>query len=122
MISLDDLLLELINPPGKEGLRKFLKSKEDKKAELRRKADKGILVKDFIKTTMWQMIQRPKVVSSLKEGFGKILRDGLTMNEIELKNTISAMRANIENLGEMKYLVEEGERASIELSKMEVHS
>ena len=107
-----ELVSNLINPKAKE------QKKFDLKYELQVKFDKSLYLKDYLKTKAWQEFNRPIIYNSLEAGIGKLLRDGSTMNETEIKAIIADMRANLNHIIEMRYSIESGEEAGIKLEKM----
>ena len=111
----------LINPSveAKPLLKKIFKDKASVSGKLREESDVGIAIQELTKTYAWREVIRPKIVKSLREGLGYLLRDGLKMSEVEIKNIISNMRANLELVSELRYLVEKGESAGIKLSELE---
>lgn len=120
MIDLIKEIIEpLLNPEEKQPFFKRLKNKETRRQELRKSADISLAIKDLTKTYVWQNILRPKIIKSLKHGFATLLRDGLTMSEVETKNLISNMRANLDLVSELRYLVIKGDDDAKKLSIME---
>ena len=107
-----DLISNLINPKVKE------KRQFDLKQEYQLKFNKSLYLKEYLKTKAWQEFNRPIIYNSLEAGIGKLLRDGLTMNETEIKAIIADMRANLNHIIEMRYAVESGEEAGIKLEAM----
>lgn len=119
MIDLIKEVIEpLLNPEEKKPFFKRL-LKKDRRQELRKSADVSIAIKDLTKTYVWQNILRPKILKSLKYGFATLLRDGLTLNEVQIKNLISNMRANLDLVSELKYLVDKGDKDARTLSMLE---
>ena len=120
LINIEQIFEEFVNPPPKENIvKKFLKSKESVKQGLFESIGKAEAVSVFVKTSMWRDIERPEIVSGIKEGFGKLVRNGLEMSETEIKVVISNLRSKMSRIADMRYLVEEGERAKIKLAKIE---
>jgi len=119
MISLDDILSEFINPPEPEKIKKRnLRDKNVLKADLLEKRDKGQAVVDLTKTYVWREIIRKNLVNELRRGMGTLIRDGMNLNEIDLKKTISELRASITLIADLQYIVNEGVSASEKLGRM----
>jgi ribosomal protein S4 len=102
----------LINPKQKEVKRQLLKY------ELQQKFEKSLYLKEYLKTKAWQEFHRKTIYSSLESGMGRLLRDGLTMSETDIKAIISDMRANLNQVIEMRFAIEAGEDAGLKLEKM----
>ena len=102
----------IINP------RANTQKKLDLKQDLQAKFDKSISLKEYLKSKAWVEINRPMLERTLEGGMRTILRDGLTMNESQLKTIISEMRANLNNMMEIKFLIEQGEQAAKKLESL----
>jgi len=102
----------LLNPKQKE------KVKHDLKYELEVKFTKSLYLKDYLKSRAWLEFNRPIIYKSLEVGMGKLIRDGLTMSEIDIKATISDMRANLNQIEEMRFAITTGEDAGHKLEKI----
>ena len=107
-----ELIDNLLNPKNKE------KIKNDIKHELKVKFDKSLYLKDYLKSRAWLEFNRPIVYKSLEVGMGKLIRDGLTMSEVEIKAIIADMRANLNQVEEMRYSITTGEDAGHKLEKL----
>jgi hypothetical protein len=107
-----ELVSNLINPQAKE------KKKADLKYDLHVKFDKSLYLKDYLKTRAWVDFQRPIIYSSLESGLSRLLTDGLAMNETDIKSLIASMRANLNVIIEMRYAIEDGEKAGAKLEKL----
>ena len=113
MIELIKELVEnLINPKAKQ------QKKLDLKQELQVKFEKSLYLKDYLKTKAWQEFNKPIIYNSLEVGISKLLRDGLSMNETDLKAIIADMRANLNQVIEMRYAIEAGEEAGTKLERI----
>lgn len=119
-IDFSDILNDFINPPQEEK-RFFSKrqNKEEIRIKLVERVQKYNAVKDMLKTPAWQMMMRPHIVDSFKASIGKIVRNGLEMNEAELKSTIADARASIAQIAHLREVCDSGVRAGNELNKME---
>jgi len=120
MINFDDLLTEFLNPPVKESMfKKLIKSKESVERDLRERISKGEMIQNFVKSQMWRDFERPEIVEGLKNGFGKLIRDGLTMSEVEIKAVIADMRSKMSRIANMRYAVDDSEESKLKLAKLE---
>ena len=117
--DLNILIDEFLNPPKEPFLKRVFKTQEAVKNDLLEKTKKRQAIQDLTKTYGWREIIRPKIVNSLRQGFGKLLRDGLTMSEIDIKNILAEMRTSLSIIAEMRYLVNEGDISAEKLSFME---
>lgn len=117
--DLNSLILEFINPPQEPILKKVFKKRADQKQELIEKAQRAQSVKDLTKMYAWREILRPKIMNDLKSGMGKLIRDGLTMSEVDIKAEIAKMRNSISSIADLRYVVDEGNEAAKTLEKME---
>lgn len=119
-IDFSDILNDFINPPQEE--KRFFnkrQNKEEIRIKLVERVQKYNAVKDMLKTPAWQMMMRPHIVDSFKASIGKIVRNGLEMNEAELKSTIADARASIAQIAHLREVCDSGVRAGNELNKME---
>ena len=107
-----ELVDTLINPKA------IIQKKLDLKQECQVKFDKSLYLKDYLKSRAWLEFNRPIIYRSLEIGIGSLLRDGLTMNETQLKAIIADMRANLNQLIEMRHAIEQGEQAAIKIEKI----
>lgn len=107
-----ELVTNLINPKIKE------QRKLDLKNELQVKFDKSLYLKEYLKTRAWLDFEKPKIYSSLEAGVRRLLSQGLTMSEIELKSVLSYIKATTDRLDDMRYHIEEGENAGSKLEKI----
>jgi len=104
-----ELIANLINPKSRD------KKKFDLNYELQVKFSKSLYLKDYLKTHAWLEFNRPMIYKSLESGVATLIRDGLTMNETQIKAIIADMRANLNHIESMRYAIEEGEKAGIKL-------
>jgi len=107
-----ELVANLINPKAAE------KKKHDLKYELQTKFNKSLFLKEYLKTKAWHEFDRPRIYKSLESGIGNLIRDGLTMSETQMKAIIADMRANLNQIIEMRYAIEVGEEAGRTLDKL----
>ena len=107
-----ELVDTLLNPKA------IIQKKLDLKSEYQVKFDKSLYLKDYLKSRAWLEFNRPIIYKALESGISNLLRDGLTMNEIQLKAIIADMRANLNQLIEMRFAVENGEDAGHKLEKL----
>lgn len=107
-----DLVSNLINPKAKEQKRIDLKS------ELQAKFNKSLFLKDYLKSKAWLDYKKPKVYAEIEAGIRRLLQDGLTMNEVELKSVLSYIKAILDELNTMRYDIENGEDAGSKLEKL----
>lgn len=108
-----ELVENLINPKAKE------KKNLDLRYELQVKFNKSLYLKDYLKSKTWLEFQRPIIYNSLESGIGRLVRDGLTMSETDIKSLIAEMRANLNTIIEMRFAVESGEEAGMKLEVMD---
>ena len=106
------LVDNLINPKAVE------KKKLDIKYELQVKFNKSLYLKEYLKTRAYQEFYRQLIYNSLESGISRLLRDGLTMNETDIKAVIADIRANLNHIIEMRYSINEGEKAGMKLEGM----
>lgn len=109
---IQELVFNFINPKAKEQKKLSLKQ------ELMNKFNKSLYLKDYLKSKAWLEFDRPIIYKSLESGIGRLLRDGLVMNELDIKSVLSDMRANLNKIAEMQYAIENGEEAGMKLEKM----
>ena len=107
-----ELVDTFINP------RAIIQKKIDLKQEYQVKFDKSLYLKDYLKSRTWLEFNRPLIYKSLESGLGRLIRDGLTMNETELKSIIAEARASLNQVIQMKYDIEAGEDAGRKLEKL----
>jgi hypothetical protein len=107
-----ELVNNLINPKISE------KKKFDIKYELQVKHLRSLRLKEYLTTYAWQEFNKPIIYKSLESGIGRLLRDGLTMSETEIKAIIADMRANINHVIEMRFAIDSGEEAGMKLEKL----
>ena len=107
-----ELVTNLINPKGRE------QRKLDLKTEYQIKFDKSLYLKEYLKTRAWQEYDKPKIYNELESGIRRLLQDGITMNEIEIKAVLSYMKAIKDRLDMMRHDIETGEDAGIKLEGM----
>lgn len=107
-----ELVQNLINPKVAEQKKLSLKQ------EYQEKFNRSLYLKEYLKTSAWQEFHRGIIYKSLESGIGKLLRDGLSMNETDIKATIADMRANLNQIIEMRYVIDSGEEAGQKLEKM----
>jgi len=123
MIDINNLLADFINPPQKGLLQKVrnkFKNIDERKAELRRRADKSIYIKDALKTNFWQEVLRPMFVDEIYNGIGKLLRpSALELSEREIKVILASVQANYSKILQMRYLVDNGDDSARELGLLE---
>lgn len=110
--------MEFLNPP-KDRFEKEAKVKETKIKNLQDKVRKANTINDYIKTPHWKDYRREKIINELVGSLGTLLREGLAMNEVDLKTVIARMRAYYTEVEDMRYAVDEGEVANKELLKYE---
>lgn len=117
----NEVLESFINPKEeKPSLWKtFSRRKEDAKADLLRKQERMLLLKDYTASKHWREVARPDIVDSLRANFGRLLRDGLTLSETDIKVCIAEMRQKLDIIAGMRYEIEQGEKASEELARHE---
>src|SRR3990167_11084753 len=108
-----ELVENLINPKAKE------KKNLDIRHELQVKFNKSLYLKDYLKSKTWLEFHRPIIYNSIESGIGRLVRDGLTMTESDIKSVIAEMRANLSIIVEMRYAVETGEESGMKLEKMD---
>jgi len=106
-----ELVASLINPKA------FEQKKLDLKQELQSKFNKSLYLKEYLRTAAWLQFNRPIIYKSVESGVGRLLRDGLTMSETDIKALIADMRANLSQVIEMRYAIESGEEAGAKLEK-----
>lgn len=102
----------LLNPKAVE------QKKYNLKHDLEVKFDKSLHIKEYIKTWAYLEFQRPIIYNSLEQGVLKLIRNGLEMNETEIKAIIADIRANIHYVESMKDIIKIGEDAGFKLEKM----
>ena len=107
-----ELIANLVNP------KTVAQKKLDVKYDLQVKFNKSLFLKEYLKTKAWHEFDRPRIYKSLESGIGNLIRDGLTMNETQIKAVIANMRANLNQVIEMRYAIEVGEEAGMKLDKM----
>lgn len=107
-----ELVENLINPKA------VAEKKLSLKQEYQEKFNKSLYLKEYLKTNAWQEFHRGIIYKSLESGIGKLLRDGLSMNETDIKATIADMRANLNQIIEMRYNIDTGEEAGRKLDGM----
>lgn len=107
-----DLVTNLINPKAIE------KKKTDLKYDLQVKFEKSLYLKDYLKTKAWLDYDRPKIYSELESGVRRLLTDGMTMSEVEIKAILSYMKSITDRLGQMRFDIETGEDAGSKLEKI----
>jgi len=119
MIDLNSICEEFFNAPPPDSLLKKITRKEEIRQDLLERAEKSRAIKDLLKIAGWQKVLRPKITATLREGFGKLLREeALHMTEAQLKTIIAEMRANISIIADMKYLIESGDDAARRIDKI----
>lgn len=113
---MDNLIKEfvenLINPQKKE------QKKFSIHQELSQKFNKSLYLKEYLKSKAWQEFEKPLIYRSLEQGISLLLREGLTMNETDIKAQIASMRVSLNKIVEMRHAIESGEEAGSKLEKV----
>ena len=107
-----DIVENLINPQIRE------KKKQDLKYELQVKFEKSLYLKEYLRTKAWQDYEKPKIHSGIESGIRRLLSEGMTMDEIQIKSILSYMKATLDRLDLMRHDIESGEEAGIKLEGM----
>lgn len=116
MIDIKAIIEEFLNPASRDTKRA---SKNDRVHDLREKARKGQIIKDALKSAFWQDIERDRIVNTLQEGIGTLLRpSALSMSEVEIKVILAKVQANLSAVADMRWMVDEGDKAAIELERI----
>jgi len=121
MIDLNDVFDAFINPPT-EPRRIFRKKKDvdEIKFDLTQRMNKGLAIKDFLKTSAWRDVWREEIVKNIKSGLAEMLRPStLGKSETEIKATLARTQAFMSIIADMRYKVEDGEQSAIKLTEME---
>ena len=119
MIDLNAIISEFVTPEKKEGfVKKLIKTKLEKEHRLKESFNNGVKAKDLLKTTGWNDIVAPKIKDTLKKGIGTLIRNGLSMNESELKTVIAEMRTSLRMVADIRYMIENGHSAGKRLEKV----
>ena len=117
MIDLNKILEAFIKIE-KPSIIKKLTGKNEIRKELEDRALIGQSIKNMMKMPAWELFLIPKLTENLKSEMAKLMRhEALSMSESELKTIISALRQNLSFVAEIKYALEEGERAQEKLQK-----
>ncbi len=112
LIDLNEVLQSFLEPTP------ILKKILTPRKELEKRAEKALLIREFLNSQGWKELIREKILKALKEGIGKLLRpSSLTMTEVEIKTVLSEIHANLSYVADLKYWLEEGERAEEKLNK-----
>ena len=112
MIDLNSILTDFLEP--KPIIKKVFTPRQD----LEKRAEKSRIIRGFLNSPGWKELIREKILKSLKEGMGKLLRpSSLSMTETEIKTILSDIHANLSYVADLKYWLEEGERAEEKLNK-----
>ena len=111
MINLNEIFESFISTKQPNVIERLTKKNEIKK-ELEERARIALSLKDIQRMPAWNMFFIPKLTQNLKSDMAKLMRqEALTMSESELKAIISSMRQTLSFIAEIKYAIEEGERA-----------
>ena len=107
-----ELVSNLINPKDKSS------KKTNLKYELQVKFEKSLYLKEYLRTKAWLEFDKPRIYNSLENGMLSLIRNGLEMEEKQLKMIIADMRANIYKIEDMRNAIEQGEEAGAKLERM----
>ena len=116
--DLNSILSEFTNVDAKPSVIKKLTGKNEIRQELEKRREIMIATKDLLKSPAWKLVMQPKLINALKAGFGQVLRaTPQNTTETALWAIISQMKANLSIVADLKYNLEEGERAARKLAK-----
>jgi len=109
---LKELISRILNPQVKET------PKLELKHEYMVKFNKSLYLKEYLKTKAWLEYEKPKIYDELETGMRRLIADGVSMSEVDIKAILSYMKAIKDRLDRIRYDIEIGEEAGLKLERM----
>ena len=119
-VDLNAIIDEFVKGKPQDGfIKKMFRGEEGQRIDLLQRQSKGITVRDGVKSAFWMEVLRPHIERSIREGVGKLLRPtSLALSESEIKSTMAEIQSKLAIIGELRYAVDDGDNASVKLSRM----